>query len=79
MAKSTEELVAALLESVKNKSVYFTLKNILTGKKTDVYYQLKGLYSMSVHVLIELEKGNSEYIPVLKEIYSKISELIPRV
>jgi hypothetical protein len=76
MAKSTEELVAALLESVKNKSVYFTLKNILTGKKADVYYSLKGLYSLATHVCIELERGNEEYVPVLLEINSKILALM---
>jgi hypothetical protein len=76
MAKSTEELMDALLESVKNKSVCFTLKKIVEGKKSNVYYSLKGLYSLSVHILIELEKGNEEYFPVLLEINSKILALI---
>lgn len=74
-----EALVNALLETVKNKSVYTTLRNMLTGKNTDIYYSLKGLFSLATHVSIELEKGNKEYLPVLADVFDKIKVLMGEV
>lgn len=74
-----ELLVNALLETVKNKSVYTTLRNMLTGKNTDIFYSLKGLNSLSVHICIELEKGNLEYLPVLLDVYDKIKVLMSQI
>jgi ArsR family metal-binding transcriptional regulator len=74
--KTKEQLFDELLENLKNKSVYSTLKNIMSGRKTDIIFQLKGLSSLLTHICIEIDHGNDEYKEVLFEVYGKIQELM---
>jgi hypothetical protein len=74
--KTNNRLFTCLLESIKHKSVYTTLKNVLSGKKTSTYYTLKGLFSLATHISIELEHNKLEYLPLLKEVNEKIQKIL---
>jgi len=73
---SEQELLDELLNKIKSKSVYKTLKRIASGKTTDKWKCLKGLYSLSTHICIECERDDVKFKPLLNIIYSKIGELL---
>lgn len=65
-----DQLLAQLVEKLKGKSVATTLERIRTGKVTGELTAMKGLSSLLTHVLIECEKGATEFrklIPVILE------------
>ena len=67
---SDDELLAQLVEKLKGKSVATTLERIRTGKVKEGFTAMKGLSSLLTHVLIECEKGATEFrklIPVILE------------
>ena len=74
---SREELYCALLEKLKTKSVYRSIKKIQEGKEVDKNTCLKGLLSLATHVVIEA-KDKPEYYMLLPDIYEKIGNLIYR-
>ena len=71
-----EELLRSLIEKLKGKSVYKTLKRMDEGKIRCNAEALKGLFSLGTHIVIECEKGRGEYRTLLSVIYDKIGELV---
>ncbi len=67
---SDDELLGQLVEKLKGKSVATTLERIRKGDVTEGYTAMKGLSSLLTHVLIECEKGATEFrklVPVILE------------
>jgi len=73
---SRAELLDQLVEKLKGKSVYKTLKRIQEGKAGVDWAGLKGLMSLGTHIMIECEHGNTEYRILLPNLLEKISEMI---
>jgi hypothetical protein len=73
---SKEKLMRELLVKLKGKSIVKTWNKVLKGKSTDKYTPLKALFSLGSHLCVELEQGNSEYLLLLEDIYSRISGLL---
>ena len=71
-----ESLMNNLLDKLKEKSVYRTLKKICEGKELDKAVALKGLFSLGTHAAIEIEQGRKEYRALLPLIYERIGQLI---
>ena len=69
-----KDLLKALLEKLKGKSVYRTLKKIQENKLQTNFTELKGLTSLLTHVLIECEKS-SEYRFLIPSLLDKINEV----
>jgi len=69
-----KQLLEKLMNKLKGKSVYTTLKGIQEGKIKDNYTKLKGLSSMLTHVIIET-KVNPEYKILIPFVVNKINEL----
>jgi len=65
-----DQLLAQLVEKLKGKSVATTLERIRKREVTEGFTAMKGLSSLMTHVLIECEKGATEFrklIPVILE------------
>ena len=65
-----DQLLAQLVEKLKGKSVATTLERIRKREVTEGFTAMKGLSSLLTHVLIECEKGATEFrklIPVILE------------
>lgn len=73
---SCECLLEQLLEKLKGKSVYTTLRLMESGKCVNPYTALKGLLSLATHTCIELEKGNAPYALLLKRIHERIGSAL---
>jgi hypothetical protein len=73
---NTEILLAELVEKLKGKSVYSTIKKISLGEGKDDYMTLKGLSSLLTHAVIECEHGNKEFRCLLPVIMEKLNELV---
>jgi len=71
-----EDLLRDLIEKLKGKSVYKTLKKMNEGKIKNTSDILKGLFSLGTHIIIESEKGKREYKMLLPLIHEKIGELV---
>ena len=71
----TSILLEELLVKLVTKPVYKTIRRITEGKARSRGEELKGLYSLAVHICIELEKGNDKYVPLLNEVQGKINKL----
>ena len=54
---TVERLLDELVERLKDKPVYKTLKRIANNECKDTSTLLKGLLSLSTHCVIECEKG----------------------
>jgi len=71
------DLLASLMEKLKGKSAYKTLRKIQEGKTQEVSYEtLKGLSSLMTHAVISCEQGEMRYKRLLPYIAEKIDELI---
>jgi len=68
-------LLSALLDKLKGKSAYKTLKRISEGKVSNNCEEMKGLSSLITHALIECEQGNLEFRLIIFETYKKLSKL----
>jgi hypothetical protein len=76
---TVDALLHALIEKLKGKSVYDTLKRICEGKAQEYMVVAKGFSSLLTHTLIEIEHGNLEYrrlIPVIMEQLSEVSHAV---
>jgi hypothetical protein len=71
-----EKMLAQLVEKLKNKSVYVTLKKIIENKEMTDEQRLKGVSSLITHVAIEIEQGNKEYKMLLPMLYEKVGTLV---
>jgi hypothetical protein len=70
------DLFNSLVEKLKNKPVYRTLKKINENDSVSKFTLLKGLSSLMTHTLIELENGHNEYGLLIPYIYEKIGKSI---
>jgi len=73
---TSESLLAQLIEKLKGKSIYRTLKKITEGKTENDATTLKGLFSLGTHVAVEMEKENKEYAVLLHMIHERIGKII---
>jgi len=71
-----KELLDSLVEKLKGKSVYRTLKKLSENEVEDSSTMLKGLSSLLTHITIEVEKGNKEYRALYPLIYERIGKLL---
>jgi len=73
---SKDVLLKDLMEKLKGKPVYESIKKILTSKKVDNVLELKGMFSLGTHIIIECEKGNKEYASLLPFILERLTDLV---
>ena len=71
-----EQLLSRLMEKLKGKRVFQTLRQIDEGKTEDKEDFLKAMFSLGTHVIIECQQGNKEYRILLPIIQEQIGELI---
>jgi len=71
-----ENMLKELVEKLKGKPVYSTLKKIMEGKANNSHTTLKGLFSLGTHVAIECEQGNDQYRILLPFIFEKIGNIL---
>lgn len=76
---SDAELLKSLIDRLKGKSVYKTLKRMNEGKIKNNAEALKGLFSLGAHIVIECEQGHGEYRALLPVIHERIGELVYEV
>ena len=68
-----KQLLGLLVEKLKGKSVYTTLRKILEGKIKNQAALTKGLSSLITHTLVEIEQGNPEYKMLLEDLMKKLN------
>jgi len=73
---SMDQLLSQLLKKLEGKSVHTTLTKISKGAVTSEWQTLKGTFSLGTHVAIECEHGNTEYKPLLFDVYEKLGKLL---
>jgi hypothetical protein len=76
---TTEKLLNDLIPILKGKSVFFTLTKIIEGKSGNDWTSLKGMNSLLTHVIIECERGNTEYLILVHMLYERIGQMIANV
>lgn len=69
------QLLEALVEKLRGKSVFNNLKKIIRGESVDPVNHAIGISSLITHVLIEC-KNNKEYKMLLPDLYTKLGKLI---
>jgi len=67
--------LATLVEKLKGKSVYTSLKRISEGKCENKVNEVIGISSLLTHSLIEMKK-NPDYVKLTDNLYVKLGELI---
>lgn len=73
---SNGDLLEKLVEKLKGKSVYKTLKQIQEGKVRSSLITAKGLSSLLTHIIIEVEQGNDEYRVLVPNVIEKLNEVV---
>lgn len=68
-----QQLLGMLVEKLKGKSVYTTLRKILEGKVKNQAALSKGLSSLLTHTLVEIEQGNPEYKLLMEDLVKKLN------
>jgi len=71
-----QELLEELVEILKDKPVYKTLRRISKGTARNVYEEMKGLFSLGTHISIELEQGRREYGILLETVHRRLRHLL---
>ena len=71
-----DQLLDKLSKTLENKSVYGTLSKIIKGKCDSKFEEMKGYTSLATHIIIEMEKGNSEYLPLLKSVWRYVGDMM---
>jgi len=71
-----ESLLIQLIEKLKGKSIYKTLKKIHKDESVGACTKLKGLSSLITHTVIEMENGGKEYGLLLPSLVEKIQALL---
>ena len=72
-----EQIFDRLIEKLKGKSVYKTLKAIREGKAVDnQVVSMMGLSSLLTHVLIEMKQDRREFGILVPIIFEKMGELV---
>ena len=73
---SSAELLKRLVEKLKGKSIFRTLKKIQEGKiEINQMVLAKGLSSLLTHILIECMHGNTEYKILVPSVTEKLNEV----
>ena len=76
---SEKELLEDVVDKLKDKPVYKTLKRGLKeGGKQDITF-LKGLFSLGTHIVIECEHGHPEYKILLPTLHARIGRLMQEI
>lgn len=70
------DLYQEMLDKLKGKSVWRTLREMVKGEVKKSSTSLKGLFSLGTHISIEIERGNTEYKMLLFPLYEKIGSII---
>jgi len=70
------QLLDMLVERLKGKPVYKTLKKISRGDINSEYEEMKGWFSLGTHIAIELEKDHYEYSMLLPLLYERLGRLV---
>lgn len=65
-------LLEELVEKLKGKSVYRSIQKIVYGDKSDTLLEMKGISSLITHSVIECEKGNREYMLLIRELWDRL-------
>lgn len=73
-----ETMLAELIEKLKGKSVYKTLKRVMYNK-TPSYVALKAMLSLATHIVIEIEKGRGEYCLLLESVFARCAALMEEI
>jgi hypothetical protein len=73
---TSDSLLAELMEKLKGKSIFRTLKKIHENKDVGPMVKLKGLSSLITHTIIEMEHGRPEYGILLPMLLEKEQELL---
>ena len=71
-----EQLLKELVEKLKGKSVWKTLKLLQEGHVEKGYVAAKGLSSLLTHIIIECEAGNTEYGMLIPVVLDKLNEMV---
>jgi hypothetical protein len=71
-----EKLLRILVEKLKEKSVYKTLRKIQEGQVDNDLVTAKGLSSLLTHAIIEVEQGNVEYGILIPSILEKLNDVV---
>ena len=73
---TTESLLSKLMEKLKGKSIFRTLKKIHENKDVGALVKLKGFSSLITHTIIEMEHGKTDYGLLLPMLLEKEQELL---
>ena len=71
-----DKLLGSLLEKLKGKPVHKTLIKFLKEEKLDREVELKGLFSLGTHIVIECQKGNKCYEVLLPYVYERLGTVL---
>lgn len=74
---SDTELLQLLIEKLKGKSVYTTLKRL--GSNSSKIKEAKALSSLLTHAVISLEQGETEFTKLLPLLLSKVNDKVYQV
>jgi len=69
------ELITTLIDSLKGKPIFKTLKKISEDETCPVE-MLKALFSLGTHVTIECQKGHGEYKALLYDLHERIGMVL---
>ena len=72
---SNGELLERLVDKLKDKHLYKTLRKI-EGKVGNDLLTAKALSSLLTHIIIEVEQGNNEYKVLIPGVIEKLNEII---
>lgn len=76
VGRNEDELMNRLLEKLRGKPVYNTLRKISDGRITSGPKALKGLFSLGTHIAIEVDQGNLEYRTLMPIVCRRIESLL---
>lgn len=71
-----EQLLAELIEKLKGKTIYETLKKVVSEKIKDPAIVAKSLSSLLTHTLIEIEQGKKEYKMLVPVLYERLGQIL---
>lgn len=73
---TAEQLLDALVEKLKGKSVYKTIRHIQEGNGGSRLTNMKAISSLMTHALIEMESGKPEYGLLIPIIYERLGKMV---
>lgn len=72
---TVETLMEELVERLKGKSVYKTVKLIISEQKVDDVFLAKGLSSLITHAIIEMN-SRPEYLSIVKVLVERLNSVV---